>query len=147
MSVGRLVGGRGLRAVRSTGLALLCCLAAIGVLLIVAGIVGGRGALALLGIAVLFCGPCYALFLGRALATVPHALGASTVSGLIACGAAGGTVIPLLAAAVGIHDAPWVAGIVAIVAVAALVAARSWRQQTDSLSTHSTTTGMKDGAP
>lgn len=100
ISVGRLVGvvaGRrlpveGLGIAATAGVAL-----AVGAAALVSE-VSAPWAVALLAVAVFFAGPCYALLLGLGLDLVSSARSVGVASALVAVGAAGGVVVPSIAA-------------------------------------------------
>ena len=84
--------------------------------------------LLLLAVAVFACGPCYALLVGAAVETMTAHRSAMGTSTLIAIGAIGGIVIPLLVLlAGGPGSGLWVAASFAALAVVVLAATRPWR--------------------
>ncbi len=102
----------------------IAALAAISVLLVGAALADGGSSiagLALMAVAVLVCGPSYALLVGSGLHGVEDQRVPGTTATLIAAGATGGTVVPLIAtaASAGTGVLPWIgAGAAALAAIA-----------------------------
>ncbi len=98
ITVGRLVGTRLNRPLRATTAALACSLVAACALALSAVLAdrSSTASVSLIGIAIIACGPCYALILGVAVTTTSHRVAVSTSSALVAVGAAGGAAVPLL---------------------------------------------------
>jgi hypothetical protein len=126
MTAGRLAGAAVLARGARPWLLAVVALAVVSVLFLVATITAPRSpvlGVALLGVAVLFCGPCYALLIGSASDWISSANATAPLAALIAVGAIGGTVLPAVVIALGgLPAAAWLpasAGLVAVVAVGA----------------------------
>lgn len=132
MTAGRLLGARALRRFPAPGMVLVC-VSAIAVSLVAAvllsplSVVAGLSAL---GIAVLFCGPCYGLFIGTAVGAVQDSIAPTVTASLIATGALGGLAIPLIATAqFGERSNLWVAASFAVLAVVVILVFGSLRRR------------------
>ncbi|MGS0684890.1 MFS transporter [Nakamurella sp. GG22] len=98
ITVGRLLGTRLNKHLRASTATLACSLVA-GSALALSAVLADRStaaSLSLIGIAIISCGPCYALILGVAVTTTSHRVAVTTASALVAVGAAGGAAVPLL---------------------------------------------------
>ncbi len=123
-----MFGGRTLAArllpSRPSRIVPIAALAAISVLLVGAAIAAAQSsiaALALMAVAVLVCGPSYALLIGSGLHGVKDPRVPGTTATLIAAGATGGTVVPLIVTvtSAGTDVVPWIgAGAAALAAIA-----------------------------
>lgn len=128
MTAGRMAGAAVLaRGGRASGLAIGSLAVIAGLLLVAAAAsVPPTVRVVLLAVAVLFCGPCYALLVGTASERMTARGSGTAVAGLIAVGAVGGTVVPaIVIAAGGVRSAAWIPAVFGVVAVLALALART----------------------
>lgn len=98
ITFGRLLGTVLNNYLTASTAALVCCLIAAAALALGAVLETSNTAcsLALIGIGILACGPCYALILGIAVTATSHHAAVRTSSAVVAAGAAGGAAVPLL---------------------------------------------------
>jgi hypothetical protein len=126
MTAGRFAGAALLGAGMRPWMLAAVALAAVTVVLFAASLTATPVlTLVLLGIAVLACGPCYALLVSVASTSLPAGASGS-IAVLIAVGAAGGAVIPaVVIAAGGLGTSTWIPAVAAVLAVPAVVLGRS----------------------
>lgn len=134
MSAGRVVGAYVIAGRFSAGVTVLCCSTVVAVSLVLAAVVADvspAGSLTLVAVAVFACAPCYALLLGLAVGLVHAGRSVGTSSLLVALGAAGGALLPLLAVVFaptfGANSATAVSAVIAICLVGLLILSGVWK--------------------